>query len=309
VACEAEAGVLGRPIAHTTLHVLDATWNALPAGVAGELFIGGEGLARGYHGRPDLTSEKFIPDPFGRPGARLYATGDLARRRMDGELEFLGRVDQQVKIRGFRIELGEIETALRSHPAVRAAAVAAREDRPGEKRLVGYVVGNLPLAELREHLRARLPDYMVPAVFVELAALPLTPNGKLDRRALPAPAADAEGRDFVPPRDAIEAALAEIWSEVLGVGRVGAHDHFFELGGHSLLAAQALARIRKLFQVELPLRTFFEAATPERLGEALRHAEVVPGRALKTAVAWLKIRAMTPEQRAEALERRRSKSP
>jgi amino acid adenylation domain-containing protein len=308
VAAADDALSIGRPIAHTRLHVLDVGYNSLPAGVAGELFIGGEGVARGYHGRADLTAEKFVPDPFGAPGARLYATGDLARRRADGRIEFLGRADQQVKLRGFRIELGEIETALRAHPAVRAAAVAVRDDAAGGKRLVAYVVGGADAspAALREHLRARVPDYMVPAVFVSQAALPLTPNGKLDRRALPAPAGlEAVAMEYLAPRDPIEQVLAELWQEVLTVERVGARDNFFELGGHSLSAAQALARIRKIFQVELPLRTFFEAATPEKVAAVLAAADATAGRALKTAAALLKIRAMSPEERARVLERRK----
>jgi amino acid adenylation domain-containing protein/non-ribosomal peptide synthase protein (TIGR01720 family) len=312
VATPDDALSIGRPIAHTSLLILDAGLNPLPIGVAGELFIGGEGVARGYHGRPDLTAERFIPDPFGPPGARMYATGDLARRLPDGRIEFLGRIDQQVKLRGFRIELGEIETALRAHPAVQAAAVAIRDDAAGEKRLVAYVVGAADLAGsgLREHLRARLPDYMVPTAFVPLAALPLTPNGKLDRRALPAPEGLAATRDdYVAPRDAVEQVLADLWCEVLRAERVGIHDNFFDLGGHSLLAAQALARIRKIFQVELPLRVFFETATPEKVAVALAAADIAPGRVAKTAAALLRIRAMTPAERAAALERRKSGAP
>jgi len=307
-----DARSIGRPIAHTSLQILDPGMNALPAGIAGELFIGGEGLARGYHGRADLTAEKFVPDPRGPAGARLYATGDLARRLPDGRIEFLGRIDQQVKLRGFRIELGEIEAALRTHPAVRAAAVAVREDSAGEKRLVAYIVGlgETPVAALREHLRARVPDYMMPAGFVPLATLPLTPNGKLDRRALPAlEGVEAAASDYLAPRDAIERVLADLWREVLKADRVGARDNFFELGGHSLLAAQALARIRKIFQVELPLRTFFEAATPEKVAIALTGADATPGRAAKTATALLRIRAMSPEERAAALARRNTAKP
>jgi len=306
----AAARSIGRPIAHTSIYLLDPGLNPLPAGIAGELFIGGEGVARGYHARPDLTAERFLPDPFGPPGSRLYATGDLARRLPDGRIEFLGRIDQQVKLRGFRIELGEIETALRAHPSVQAAAVAIRDDASGEKRLVAYLVGAggaaLPAA-LREHLRARLPDYMVPTVFVPLEALPLTPNGKLDRRALPAPEGLVPaGDDYLAPRDPVEQVLADLWREVLRAERVGARDNFFELGGHSLLAAQALARLRKIFQVELPLRVFFEAATPEKVALALAAADPTPGRVAKTAAALLRIRAMTPAERAAALERRKS---
>src|SRR5271165_5590309 len=213
----------------------------MPPGAVGELYLGGEGLARGYLGQPGMTAERFVPDPYGESGGRLYATGDLARLRFDGLIEFLGRRDQQVKIRGFRIELGEIEAALRAHPAVRDAAVAAREDTPGEKRLVAYVTGApIDLRALSEHLRTRLPDYMLPALFVPLAELPLTPNGKLDRRRLPPPEpAKIAGEDFVAPRNALEQVLADLWRELLDAERIGAREHFFELGGHSLLAAQA----------------------------------------------------------------------
>jgi acyl carrier protein len=264
-------------------------------------------LARGYLGRADLTAERFVPDPFGVPGSRLYATGDLVRRTAAGELEFLGRIDQQVKLRGFRIELAEIETALRQCPGVTGAAVALREDRPGDKRLVGYLVaGSAPdLVVLRAALRERLPDYMVPTAFVVLPQLPLTPNGKLDRRALPAPVTDASTVDFVAPRDDVEKAVAALMQEILGVERVGASDNFFDLGGHSLLAAQVLARLRQVFQIDLPLRVFFETATPERIARALVAAEAAPGRARRTAQVWLQVRALSPEDRARLLAQRR----
>jgi acyl carrier protein len=244
---------------------------------------------------------------LGAPGSRLYATGDLVRRTAADELEFLGRIDQQVKLRGFRIELAEIEAALRQHPGVTGAAVALREDRPGEKRLVAYLVAEpLPdLVALRGALRERLPDYMIPAAFVTLPQLPLTPNGKLDRRALPAPAADALTSEFVAPRDDVEKAVAAAMQEILGVARVGANDNFFDLGGHSLLAAQVLARLRQVFQIELPLRVFFETATPERIAQALVAAEPAPGRARRTAQVWLQVRALSPEERARLLAQRR----
>jgi len=289
------------------VRILDAGLNPLPNSVAGQLFLGGEGLARGYLGRPDLTAEKFVPDPFGPPGARLYATGDLVRRTAAGEIEFLGRIDQQVKLRGFRIELGEIEAALRQQPGVSGAAVAVREDRPGVKRLVGYLVAapDLDLAALGTALRERLPDYMVPGVFVMLPQLPLTPNGKLDRRALPAPVADPGAADFVAPRDEVEKAVATVMQDVLGIARVGAFDSFFDLGGQSLLAAQVLARLRQVFQIELPLRVLFETATPERIARALMAAESAPGRARRTAQVWLQVRALSPEERARLLAQRR----
>jgi amino acid adenylation domain-containing protein len=259
---------IGRPIANTQLYVLDAHLRPVPVGVAGELYIGGAGLARGYLGRPALTAERFLPDPHApEPGRRIYRTGDLARWRADGGLECLGRVDHQVKIRGFRIELGEVEAALLRHPEVREAVAVAREDTPGDRRLVAYVVprnGQAPTAaELRGRLGEALPDYMVPSAFVALDAMPLTPNGKVDRNALPAPeqVANAAPHAYVPPRGPIEEALAGIWAEVLGRPRVGIHDDFFELGGHSLLAAQVLARLRDTFAVEPPLRDFFDAPT------------------------------------------------
>ncbi|HEX7243162.1 MAG TPA: amino acid adenylation domain-containing protein, partial [Longimicrobiaceae bacterium] len=260
---------IGGPLPGRTAYVLDRRGEPAPAGVPGELHLGGV-LARGYLGRPEPTAERFVPDPFGgEPGARLYRTGDRVRWLADGALEFLGRVDEQVKVRGFRIEPGEVEAALERHPAVRDAVVVAREDAPGERRLVAYFAagGEPPAAgELRRHLGEHLPDYMVPSVFVALDALPLTPSGKLDRRALPAPEGGS-GDAHVPPRSATERVLADAWAEVLGVERVGVHDNFFELGGHSLLATRVVARVREAFRMELPLRALFEAPTVARLAE------------------------------------------
>ncbi|NBC43821.1 amino acid adenylation domain-containing protein, partial [Corallococcus exiguus] len=271
---------IGRPLANTELYVLDAHLRPVPGGVAGELYIGGEGVVRGYRGRPELSAERFIPDPFsGRPGARLYRTGDLARWKADGTLEFLGRVDFQVKVRGFRIELGEVEAVLARHPGVQAAVVSAREEAPGDRRLVAYAVPRpghtLDVGSLREHLRRGLPEYMVPSAFVVLAALPLTPNGKVDRKALPAP----EGRGleprreaFVAPRTPTEERVAGLWARLLQVERVGLHDDFFELGGHSLLAARLVAAVRASFGVEVPLRDVFSAPTVAGLAERLQAA-------------------------------------
>ncbi|WP_019870466.1 non-ribosomal peptide synthetase [Salinispora oceanensis] len=261
---------IGRPVAGTRGYVLDTGLMPVPVGVPGELCLGGIRLARGYLNRPELTADRFVPDPHsGDPGARLYRTGDLVRWRPDGTIEFIGRIDQQVKVRGFRIELGEIEAALAEHPAVHASVVTVREVGPGEKQLVGYVVprdrSRPDIAELRAHLRDRVPEYMVPARWVTLDALPLTPSKKVDRKALPAPSAPDGERTLTSPRDETEAALAGIWAEVLDVEQVGIHDNFFELGGHSLLATRVLARIRTAFAVDLPLRRLFEATTVAEL--------------------------------------------
>jgi len=259
---------IGRPIANTQLYVLDEHLQPVPPGVTGELYIGGAGVARGYLNRPELTQERFLPDPFSSlTEARLYKTGDLARYREDGMLEYLGRVDDQVKIRGYRIELGEIEATLASHPGVQSCAVLAREDEPGNKQLVGYVVlrqNESPSAEaLREFVGQKLPEYMAPARFVFLQSLPLTPNGKVDRKALPAPSAEdvSATRKFVAPRTETEKKLAAIWSELLKVERVGIHDDFFELGGHSLMAIKAGSQIRDAFDVDLPMEALFDNAT------------------------------------------------
>jgi len=270
---------IGRPIANTTAYVLDRFARPAPAGVAGELHLGGLCLARGYLNRPALTAERFLPDPFSaEPGARMYRTGDLARWLPSGELEFLGRTDQQVKLRGFRVEPGEVEAALLGHDSVREALVVAREDVEGDRRLVAYVVGaggGPSAAELREHLRGRLPDHMVPSAFVTLEGLPLTPNGKVDRKALPAPedAGLPGGRDYVPPRDVLELTLAGIWEEVLRVGRVGVTDNFFEVGGHSLLAVQLMSRVERVVGVRLPLAALFQGPTVESLAGLLRRSE------------------------------------
>jgi amino acid adenylation domain-containing protein len=264
---------IGGPIANTRAYVLDEWQNPAPIGVPGELCVGGAGVARAYHGRPGLTAEKFIPDPFsGQPGARLYRTGDRARWLADGSLEYLGRMDEQVKIRGFRIELGEIESVLRGHPAVTDAAVIAREDVPGDRRIVAYVVGtDGDAAELRAHLKAQLPEHMVPSAIVAMDALPLTPNGKVDRAGLPAPDARAlERTAYAAPRTPAEVAMAEIWAEVLGVEPVGIHDDFFALGGHSLLATRVVSRVRQSLGVELPLRHLFESPT---IAELCRHLD------------------------------------
>jgi amino acid adenylation domain-containing protein len=266
---------IGRPISNTQVYILDALLESVPIGVTGEIYIGGPGLARGYLNRAELTAERFLPDPFSAdPKARIYKTGDLGRWRADGNVDFVGRNDHQVKIRGFRIELGEIETQLLKHEQIEAAVVIAREDVPGEKRLVAYVIVKDPssmkgvpsVETLRTHLKAVLPDYMVPSAFVTLQNLPLTPNGKLDRRALPAPELEAYARrHYEAPEGPVEEILAQIWQTLLRVERIGRQDNFFELGGHSLLATRAASRIREVLQVELPLRALFDEPTLTRL--------------------------------------------
>ncbi len=275
---------IGRPIANFQLYILDRHWRPVPIGVPGELHIGGVGLARGYLHRPDLTAEKFVPDPFGKaPGARLYKTGDLARYLPDGNVEFLGRIDFQVKVRGFRIELGEIESVLSQHPSLQDAVVIVREDVPGDKRLVGYLVAKPAaapsIAELRSYLKARLPEYMVPTSFVTLEKLPLTTNGKVDRNALPAPdqsRPDLESK-YVAPRNDVEEKIAAICAELLGLERVGIYDSFFDLGGHSLLATQFISRLREAFQVEIPLRRLFEKPTVAELADAIAESQAQSG--------------------------------
>ncbi|OEZ96701.1 tyrocidine synthase 3 [Duganella sp. HH101] len=265
----ADAGdvpVLGRPIGNVQVYLLDASLNPVPVRVAGELHIAGDGLARGYVNRGDLTADKFIPNPFGVAGSRMYKSGDLARYLEDGSIEYLGRIDHQVKLRGFRIELGEIEAALAALEPVREALVLAREDVAGDQRLVAYLVAHeeAPLPDMeavRAALLASLPEYMVPAHFVVLEQLPLTPNGKVDRKALPAPDMARSEKGYVAPRTAAEEIMAGIWAGVLKLDKVGLHDDFFVLGGHSLLATQLVSQIRSAFDIELPLRTVFEAPT------------------------------------------------
>jgi amino acid adenylation domain-containing protein len=262
---------IGRPIANTQIYILDGQRQPVPVGVPGEIFIGGVGLARGYLNRPELTAQRFIPDPFsGDPHARLYQTGDLGRWQADGTLECLGRNDDQVKIRGFRIELGEIEAQLARHPLVKEAVVVAREDVPGDQRLVVYLTKRDetgPSAEeLRAHLKTVLPEHMVPSAFVALERLPLTPSGKLDRRALPAPEISAYASvEYEAPEGETEQALAEIWKELLHVEQVGRRDDFFDLGGHSLLNMRLIARIAVRFAVDLPMASIMEFSTVSEL--------------------------------------------
>jgi amino acid adenylation domain-containing protein len=286
---------IGTPIGNTRVYLLDARMEPVPVGVAGELYIGGAGLARGYLNRAEATAERFVPSPIaGQKGERLYCTGDVARYLSDGRIEYLGRLDDQVKVRGYRIELGEIEAVLRRHGAVAEAAVLMREDEAGEKRLVAYVVsggeGELKSGELREHLQRVLPEYMVPSAFVMLEKLPLNANGKVDRKSLPAPGLERPELEstFTAPRTETEEKMAEIWRDVLKLEQVGVEDNFFELGGHSLLATQVISRVREVFRVELPLRNVFETPTISDLATTIAE--------LQTAQKDIQIAVINPIQ-------------
>ncbi|MET0498207.1 MAG: amino acid adenylation domain-containing protein [Steroidobacteraceae bacterium] len=267
---------IGRPIWNTQLYVLDTYLEPVPIGVAGELFIAGAGIARGYANQPKLTAERFLPDPFGPPGARMYRTGDRVRRFSTGELDFIGRTDHQVKLRGYRIEIGEVEAALLGHEDVAQAIAVLREDAPGDKRLVGYLVAResrtLDLESVLTHAAKRLPDYMLPSAFVVLASLPLTTNGKVDRKALPAPTAAGASAGFCAPRTRLEAIVAAEWASALRLHQVGIHDDFFRLGGHSLLAARIVAKLRERTGAEVPLRWIFDAATVAGLAALIETA-------------------------------------
>ncbi|HEY1938762.1 MAG TPA: amino acid adenylation domain-containing protein [Candidatus Angelobacter sp.] len=304
---------IGRPIANTRVYVLDAWGEPVPIGVAGELCIGGMGITQGYLHQPGLTAERFVPDPYiGRAGARMYKTGDVGRWLADGNLEFLGRNDDQVKIRGFRIELEEITARLQEHPAVEEAVVIAREDAPGEKRLVAYYrpapLHPFPDPEsLQSHMRSflleRLPEYMVPAAYVRLESLPLTPNGKLDRKSLPSPQGDAYAvHKYVPPQGDLETVVAAIWAEVLKLEQVGRHDDFFALGGQSLLALRVLFRVNDCFQTELSVPVLLEHSVLREFAQKLRS---ISGRTVeeleKIAKIWLRVRRMSPEELKAAL--------
>lgn len=271
---ESELVPIGKPLNNVTAFVVDRNDNPVPVETPGELLIGGRGVGRGYVNDAALTAERFAPDPHGGEGARLYRTGDRVRWREDGEMEFLGRVDGQVKLRGYRIELADVEAALRQHGSVRNCAVCLKGNQPGAMRLIAYVVGADSAAptesELKEYLRSKLPDHMIPSRFVELSGMPLTANGKLDRNALPIPETETTTAEMELPRTPTEALVAEIWSEVLRLEQVGVSENFFELGGHSLLATQVISRLADVFEVDVPLRALFETPTVRGLAEAVQ---------------------------------------
>ncbi len=306
------APAIGRPIANTQAYVLDEWMQALPIGVAGELYLSGEGVARGYLRRPEMTAERFVPNPYGAAtgghGERMYRTGDLARYAANGELEYLGRIDQQVKVRGFRVEPLEVEAALAEFPGVKESVVLA-VGTADERRLAAYFTtvqdSSLSVKELRSYLRNRLPEYMIPSTFTRLSQLPLTPNGKIDRKALPAltPENPVSEESFVAPRDIVEEQLARMWSELLRLERVGVHDNFFDLGGHSLLAVRLQSRVQEAFQVEIPLHNFFEAGTVAETARALIAREARPGQTEKIAGLLKKIEAMSVDEIKGALRK------
>ncbi len=303
---------IGRPISGTQVFILDRHGAPVPVGIVGEIHIGGVGVAAGYVNRPQETDAKFIEQSFpGCSNERLYRTGDLARYLPDGNIEFFGRIDDLVKIRGHRIELREIEAVLGQHPTVRETVVLAREDSPGDKRLVAYVLtgGNqVEINALRDFLKQKLPDYMVPSAFVFLDALPLTPNGKVDRQVLPAPnqsRPDLENA-FVAARTAVEKVLANVWGDILKVERVGIYDNFFELGGHSLLAMQVISRINRALRVESPLRTLFERPTIAGWVMTMDQDSDLRARAERRAQLFLKVDQLSDDQVAKMLDQKRS---
>jgi hypothetical protein len=298
---------IGRPIGNTEVYLVDDWLQPVPVNIPGQLYISGEGVVRGYLNWPELTADRFLPNPFTKTaGGRLYKTGDVARYSPDGSIEFLGRIDNQVKLRGFRIELSEIETALAQHSAVQQTAVLLRENPHGEKRLVAYVVTEPGVAfsvgEMREFLKRKLPDYMMPSTLVTLENMPLTPNGKIHRNALPAPeqVKPELEKPYEAPRNATEEILAGIWADLLDLEQVGIHDEFFEIGGHSILASQLISSLRETFQVELPLRSFFQAPTIAGLTATL--FEVPERRKRVEKIAEL-LRSIAPysEQEVEVL--------
>jgi acyl carrier protein len=298
---------IGSRITNVCVYVLDEHLSIVPIGVGGEIYIGGEGLARGYMNQPALTAQRFVPNPFSRqPGARLYKTGDLARYRSGGDLVLLGRNDHQVKLRGYRIELNEIEAVMMQHPGVREVVVMCREDAPNDKRIVAYLVPAKESApstsDLRHYLQAELPAYMVPSVFVTLTELPFGPNGKVDRHALPAPEGARPELNilYAAPETQIEKRLAEIWGSVLNVERIGRDDNFFDLGGHSFLVVKVHERIRQDMQVELPLIKLFEFPTIYGLSQFLENQQVDSINSDETQ-AWASRRRQALQRQRQAL--------
>jgi amino acid adenylation domain-containing protein len=302
---------IGVPLSDMQAYILDANLQPVPMNVPGELYIAGAGLARGYLNMPALTATRFLPNPFSVvAGDRLYRTGDRARFLEDREIEYLGRVDEQVKIRGFRIEVGEVEAAINRHELVRDVVVVPYEETPGDKRLSAYIVlheqASSTTGELRDYLSAQLPAYMIPSFFVFMDALPLMQNGKIDKRALPVPNSvrPAMAHEYVAPRNELEEEIAKMWSKILRVERVGVYDNFFELGGHSLLAAQLVSRLRDTFNVELPIRSLFEALTIDGLAIAILHFQTQQGNPDEMAEALAELEDLAPE--VQETERLRS---
>ncbi|HLM23651.1 MAG TPA: non-ribosomal peptide synthetase, partial [Pyrinomonadaceae bacterium] len=301
---------IGRPVTNTQIYVLGPQLEPVPVGITHEVYIGGDGLARGYLNHPDLTAERFVPNPFSvKPGARLYKTGDLARFLADGKIEYVGRNDLQVKLRGYRIELGEIEFALAQHPDVREAVVLARETNGSDKQLTAYVVlkevASATSKQLKKFLQERLPEYMLPVSFVVLDALPLTTTGKVDRNALPIDQINIDVKEnYLAPRTALEQVLARIFAEILSLERIGVNDNFFELGGHSLLATQVLSRVRGACQLKMPLRTFFKAPTVAGLAAVILEDETQRARVECTAELLLKVVNLSDDEVDELSMRR-----
>jgi acyl-coenzyme A synthetase/AMP-(fatty) acid ligase len=297
---------IGRPIANTASYILDRELNPAPVGVRGELFISGEGVARGYLKTPDLTAERFTPNPFSREeGERAYRTGDACRCLSEGSVEFLGRADDQIKIRGYRVELGEVQAVLNEHRSVRQSVVVAREDERGEKRLIGYVVGEdgLTATELKRHLRESLPAYMTPEDILILKEMPVTVNGKIDRKKLPAveSASRQMEREYVGPRTPVEEILVQIFEDVLNLERVGVHDDFFQIGGHSLLATRVISQVRSTFDVEIGVRNIFDQTTVAQLAASLIAHEPKPGQTEKIARILKRLEGMTDEDMSAEL--------
>jgi acyl carrier protein len=299
---------IGRPVTNARVYLLDSRMRPVPLGLPGEIYIGGEGIARGYRNRPELNQEKFLADVIsGRPGALLYRTGDLARLRGNGDFEFIGRIDHQVKIHGYRIELPEVQLAVAAHPDVNHAFVMVREDQPGNRRLVAYVTLRRPLPSatdaLRQYVKSKLPAYMVPAAIVLMEAIPLTPNGKVDRAALPAPCERPRiATAYAEPETDLERAVASLWEEVLGVENIGVNDNFFDLGGDSLLGMRLMAALQDTFGIELPLRDLFTSSTLRELCATLRASEHQAGRLQKIAKIIVEIDQMSGAELQHAVE-------